>query len=245
MQLRLPGGRLVWPVFFSVLMGLVSLCSIGISGLAAVTVQDNDSEKVDMVYGENWDSMRTFRLNRNTPLKIYVDRHSSLYRNELTDAVTQSLDAWSEALDGRLTYNLVASRAEADITVDWTAHFNDPYTAGMTDFGPNHATVLLQVKGIPDSDITANLMHEFGHAFGIAGHSSHTSDIMVGSRRWRRNGAYDPKLSSRDIQAIRCLYSNDWHRGEDLYANRAQQQPIAVKLPSLPVAANKSNVPVH
>jgi Matrixin len=245
MQLRLPGGRSVWPVLLSMVMGIVSICSTGVPGIAAVNVQDNDPEKVDMVYGDNWDSMRTFRLTRNTPLKIYIDRRSSLYRSELTDAVTQSLDAWSDALGGRLTYNLVASRAEADITVDWTARFSDPYTAGMTDFGPNHATVLLRVKGIPDSDITANLMHEFGHAFGIAGHSSHASDIMVGSRQWRRNGAYEPKLSSRDVQAIRRLYGHEWHRGEDLYTTRAQEQPVAVKATRMPVVAHKSGMPIH
>lgn len=216
------------------LAGLILLVSAN-GSLAAVT-KGEPSGKVDTYYGENWDSMRTFRLMRNLskPLKIYVDKPANLYRDEFGAYVTQSLDAWSKALDGRLTYVIVKSRAEADITVDWTSRFSDPYIAGMTSYGPGYAKLVMRVANVPPKDIKANIMHEFGHAFGIAGHSPHAADIMVANRRWRRGDlSYNPVLSARDIQAIRVLYSGSWHRGEDLYAANAQKaRPTTASLDS-------------
>jgi hypothetical protein len=209
-----------------VLLGVISTLLINAESVAAVNKGEASTKGLDTYYGENWDSMRTFRLTRmlSKPLKIYIDKPANLYRDELGAYVTQSLDAWSRALDGRLTYESVKSRSEADITVDWTSRFSDPYIAGMTSYGPGYAKVVMRVSGVPSKDIKANIMHEFGHAFGIAGHSANASDIMVGNRRWRRGDlTYNPVLSSRDIQAIRVLYSGAWHRGEDLYSASAQK----------------------
>src|SRR5688572_6800467 len=124
---RFPGGRAFLPVVLSVFMTIIPFFSSN-NSVAAVTQDDSDAQ-VDMYYGDNWDSMRTFQLTRTSsaPLKVYIDHSSTLYRGYLKDYVAQSLDAWSNALDGRLTYELVTSRADANITVAWTAHFSDPY----------------------------------------------------------------------------------------------------------------------
>ncbi len=180
-------------------------------------------------YGENfednWDSVQTFRLKKalNAPLKLYIDNHSSLYRPVFRDYAVEALNDWSEALHGRLRFVFTTRADNADLTLKWTSAFSDRYVAGMTDFTIGHADVEIKTFNIPDKDIKGNIMHEFGHALGISGHSTNGTDIMVASRRWHRNDpTYDPQLSAHDIKAIRVLYSNVWHQGEDLYQTHAQ-----------------------
>lgn len=196
------------------------------------------TREYDVNFGENWQSVRIFRLLEplDKPLKIYIETHpkaQSLYRSNFRHYVVESLKAWDEALDGRLRYSYTTSKKDADISVDWVSGFNDRYVAGLTTYRVGHASIEIKTVGVPEADIKGNIIHEFGHAFGISGHSDQPDDIMVGMRKWQRGGApYHPKLSSRDIQAIKRLYSRSWKKGEDLYANAAQQaviEPIASK----------------
>jgi len=54
-------------------------------------------------------------------------------------------------------------------------------------------------------------------------------------RRWHRGDTvYEPKLSTRDIQAIRRLYSAEWRKGEDLYAAVSRKPATANAVPSAP-----------
>jgi hypothetical protein len=189
-------------------------------------------------FSDDWESVRTFRLNGvlRTPLRVYVETASPLYKPCYQDLVKESLETWSKALDGRLTYVMVTKRANAELTVDWTHKFDDPYVAGMTDYGPGFAKIEMRTDGIPLKDIKANIMHEMGHGLGIAGHSPYTGDIMQGVRRWHRNDLkYEPTLSAHDVQAIRRLYSDTWQHGEDLYSVNAQHMP-------LPTAARASDI---
>ena len=119
-------------------------------------------------------------------------------------------------------------RRDADITLDWVPAFDDRYVAGVTNYSVGHASVEIKTVGVPEKDIKCNILHEMGHALGISGHSNNQNDIMVGMRRWHRdNTPYEPRLSRRDVQAIRRLYSANWKKGEDLYAASAQQAPIS------------------
>lgn len=190
------------------------------------------TREYDNVFGMDWDSVRTFRLMQplSDPLKVYVEtQRGDLYQPHYRDYVLQSLNAWSGALDGRLQYVLTPNRQQADIIVDWVRAFNDRYVAGITTYRVGHARIEIKTVGVPDKDIKANVLHEIGHALGIAGHSNHAGDIMVGMRRWQRDAqsAYNPQLSARDVQAIRRLYSPNWRRGEDLYSAMAQAAPVA------------------
>jgi predicted Zn-dependent protease len=204
-----------------------------------------NAREYDTTFGENWDSVRTFRLLTplDKPIKVYINEHASqesLYRPQYKKYVLESLRAWNSALDGRLTYTLATRAKDADITVDWVPSFSDRYIAGITNYSVGHADMQIKTIGVPDKDIKCNIMHEFGHALGIAGHSDNPDDIMVGVRRWHRdNLPYNPTLSKRDIQAIRRLYSASWHKGEDLYTANAQNTPIFYS----PIAAGASSVP--
>jgi hypothetical protein len=184
---------------------------------------------LETTFGEDWESVRTFRLDGvlRTPLRVYVETNSPLYKSCYQDLVKESFEAWSKALDGRLTYIFVTKRSNADLTIDWKTRFPDQYVAGMTDYGPGFAKVEMRTEGVPIKELKANIMHEIGHGLGIAGHSPYNGDIMQGFRKWHRNDPkYDPTLSAHDVQAIRRLYSDTWQHGEDLYSVNAQHTPL-------------------
>ncbi len=177
-------------------------------------------------FDPNWDSVRTFHLTRtlNKPLKVYVETHpqeTRLYKKQYPVFVKESLDEWSNALGGRLKYELVQNPGNANITVRWVAGFADKDQAGETSFSVGHAAIEIKTVKLPDQIIKADIMHEIGHALGISGHSPHNDDIMRSGRDWKSADEYfnyKAKLSRNDIEAIRLLYSNQWQRGQDLYA---------------------------
>ena len=186
----------------------------------------------DTFFGKDWLSIRTFRLLTplEAPLKVYVDkapRDARLYKPQYFSYVQESLRVWAEALDGRLRYEFTDNPAEAQIRVGWVPSFPDKYTAGEAVYKVGEAAIQIKTVGVPDKDIKANVIHEFGHALGIADHSPNQGDIMVAMRRWVTNDAnYNPRLSKWDKMAIQRLYSRRWMKGEDLYA-AVRQQPQA------------------
>jgi hypothetical protein len=198
---------------------------------AYMTQSGQARREAETNFGLTWDSVRTFGLSQPgfTRLSVYIDpkpARGTVLNPQHRQYVIDSMRAWSSALDNRLRFALVSNRQAADITIRWVPAFQDRYVAGITNYRVGHADIEIKTVGVPEKDIKANILHEFGHALGIANHSRNPNDIMVAERRWHRGDtAYNPKLSSRDIQAIRRLYSLDWQRGEDLYAQAAQSKP--------------------
>lgn len=206
-----------------------------IQGIAFVTQSSGlQTPDYDTNFGDNWQSVRTFRLLSplDKPLKVYIERtpaNTGLYQEHYRDYVTDGMSQWAAALGNRLHYVFTNRKKDADITVDWVPSFSDRYVAGLTTYSVGHATVEIKTVGVPDKDIKCNIIHELGHALGISGHSNNPNDVMVGMRKWHRdNVPYDPKLSARDVQAIRRLYSLSWQKGEDLFAADAQRNPVLV-----------------
>jgi len=229
--------------FIAAELCLNAVFSIGLAGtpteplgkayVTQASVAASVSQDYDITFGDNWESVRTFRLLKplDKPLKVFIETHPrkrELYKSQYRDYAVESLKSWSEALDGRLSFVETTKRRDADITLDWVPAFDDRYVAGVTNYSVGHASVEIKTVGVPEKDIKCNILHEMGHALGISGHSNNQNDIMVGMRRWHRdNTPYEPRLSRRDVQAIRRLYSANWKKGEDLYAASAQQAPIS------------------
>lgn len=224
----LTGVILAAQLCFATVIGQLTQ-SVKETGKAFIT-QAGSVSGVDNYFGDNWGSVRMFPLMGRpaTPIRVYVETNprSGLYKPHYRDYVNWSLSSWNQALNGRLSYTMVNSRQNADITIDWVPGFSDRYVAGVTTYQVGHADIEIKASGIPDKDVKANIIHEFGHALGIAGHSNNQADIMVGSRRWNRNGGYEPRLSSNDIHAIQRLYSETWRRGEDLYSTDSQRASL-------------------
>lgn len=193
-------------------------------------------------FDESWESIRTFPLDRplRRPLKVYVAApNNRLYKPQYRQYVLDALEQWSAALDGRLKYTLVNRPKNSDIQVHWVAGFPEADQAGNTEFGIGFATVEIKTPGLPDNIIRSDIMHEFGHALGLASHSNLNEDIMVSCKSWHSFEEYktfEPRLSERDVAAIRRLYSSQWRSGEDVYAtldavaSRIAMQPAPPKL---------------
>lgn len=187
----------------------------------------------DQDYDLSWASLRTFRLmsTLQAPIKVYIETHpqeTRLYKARYVGYVQEGLNAWSDALDGRLRYTVTNNPNEAQIRVTWVSGFAVKGQAGETDYTVGDATIQLQTPDMPDNILRANILHELGHALGIGEHSTHNSDIMRSGRTWasyQEYVTYEPTLTEHDKQAIRRLYSLAWHPGEDLYRAIASQRP--------------------
>lgn len=169
-------------------------------------------------------SMRTFDLSRpgGAVVSVYVAPTTPALRQ----SVWAGLGAWSQALDGRLKVVEVAHPNQAQIKVYWVEGFQSASQGGETEFMEGEATLMMKSSGLPFNIIQANILHELGHALGIANHSHDNEDIMKSGRRWSSMAEYQtylPQLSSRDVGAIRRLYSSQWVPNEDLYAASSRQ----------------------
>jgi len=172
-------------------------------------------------------SMRTFQLDQaNAPtIRVYIAPASATYRQY----VAAGLTTWSRALDGRLKAVEVATPEQADIKIYWVQGFASPSQGGETEFMEGEATLYIKASGIPANLIEANILHELGHALGIANHSHENDDIMKSGRSWHSMSEYrnyQPQLSSRDVDAIRRLYSSQWVPNEDLYQPVRRQATV-------------------
>jgi len=129
--------------------------------------------------------------------------------------IQTGFDRWPAATGGIVGYRIVTDPAQADITVSVTT-IPDP--VGLSETGQTSvqtaaggvlttATVLIYVwPDITVPELTQGLLatatHEFGHALGIAGHSSDPSDVMYVNHAPAR----DVLLSPRDVNTIKTIY---------------------------------------
>jgi predicted Zn-dependent protease len=234
--------------FWTACFGLYLASLIGLGGFGLPTAalaqqgtaymtQAATGQEYDLHFGETWQSVRIFRLLTplEAPLKVYVETRPGqrqLYTESYRAYIEDSLQLWQEALQGRMRYQYTTNRSEADITIDWVSAFPEKSIAGLTTYRVGHAEIEIKTVGVPPADIKGNILHELGHALGISGHSDNPADMMVGVRKWHREGSnYQPRLSSRDIRAIQRLYSLQWKKGEDLYATAAQGSSPALTDP--------------
>lgn len=157
------------------------------------------------------------------PLKVFMQPGTGVdgYKANMPDVLRASFDEWQTASEGRVSWTEVSTPESADINVVWTdrAVDNGRGTEGgrtRTYALINHATnkgvinkaemtLLTELPNgqLGDKDIKRAYLHEVGHAFGLAGHSTVRGDIMyyaVGPRQ-------QPILGDRDIATINRLYS--------------------------------------
>lgn len=121
--------------------------------------------------------------------------------------VREAMGVWEAQLPG-LRFVPTFDSTDADITVRWIGQF-DFDRAGQTDLTwdlsgrVRRATVLLALRSstgrrIPDDDLRAVAIHEFGHALGLP-HSADSTDVMFPVTRTAR-------ASDRDRRSLALLY---------------------------------------
>ncbi len=150
------------------------------------------------------------------PIRVHVQKSSRATR--YYDLVPRALDQWVNAAGGGLSYVMVESSEEAHIRIEWV----NALGPAMQPYQQGHTVGLTYVQGIgdrlvphrmematfdrltqrpyPPEVIYATLIHEFGHALGMVGHSPSPYDIMY---PYTNNLT---TLSVRDRTTIRAIY---------------------------------------
>lgn len=163
---------------------------------------------------------------RGFPLRVFL---------ESTDSRTRALtirgfNQWNNATDNRVRYNVVNTRAGADITVKFAKFADgDGDTLGVTTtYFFEGATTIERAEiqfyyfpfdSRPDAEATNQSVaaHEFGHALGIGGHSPDENDLMFAFA----NGG-DEEVTERDKNTLLTSYCNNFPNRND--AIRAKPQ---------------------
>lgn len=157
------------------------------------------------------------RLTRFTelPITVYVEG-LEIQGKEYADDLRYALKEWEKRSDGILSFQLVNLPDGADILVSWVRTLiasdkdhpmgiaelqrtgNDKFHVEMNIYLRNTKTH----KRLTHDEMKTVLLHEFGHAIGLWGHSKNEADIM-----YYAADALHPTL--RDVNTLKQLYSHE------------------------------------
>lgn len=159
------------------------------------------------------------------PIKVYMQSGSSLpgYKAYFPQMLKSCFDEWTNISDGKLSWRLVDDPGDADVRVSWSnnvveasqgteagrtriyARFNPQTNWGQIDRADMSLLTRLPEREFTTDEVHKAYLHEVGHAFGIAGHSSNRNDIMYYAVSARQPGV----ISSRDRATMYFLYQQD------------------------------------
>ncbi len=148
------------------------------------------------------------------PIRVYITDGSKVegwspsYKSFVSDAMI----AWQNATGNKLRFILTTDPQKADINVHWHRNFShgvigvNPFMSvgEMIVSSDVHVAMFTEKHGQKMStDILRDTMiHEFGHAIGLRGHSPYPEDVMY----WAENSEKAGGLTARDKNTIAALY---------------------------------------
>ncbi|MBY0449486.1 MAG: matrixin family metalloprotease [Cyanobacteria bacterium] len=153
------------------------------------------------------------------PIKVYIapfrwyetakQRASTLYEQMILEAMS----LWSTVSQGKIRFQRVTQLTDSQIDVKWRRV--DRTSLGHCQYLINDQGMMYSAEiqiGISDGIIHARynnmnevkhtIVHEFGHALGLVGHSNHNADIMFVPHQF---GVVS--ISQRDVLTLNQLYS--------------------------------------
>ncbi|HEY9787123.1 MAG TPA: tetratricopeptide repeat protein [Candidatus Obscuribacterales bacterium] len=156
------------------------------------------------------------------PIKVYVRPADKVpgYKPEYADVVTNAFNEWSQATNGKVTFQFVTDPTKGDIQFAFSndiKEVSNPAEGGEAKIFPSASgiaranIVVLTLNPTPELALTPGLvrwicLHEIGHSLGLMGHSTKPGDIMFASLPLANQ---DRGLSERDRKTVQHLYSDD------------------------------------
>lgn len=150
------------------------------------------------------------------PLSVFFERDGN-YSASKQALAAQGFNRWVSKTGGNgVTYNIVSSETNADITVNFgtfTGGAGD--ILGQTFFSYDAGSrvlrkgVNIQIKFTGDTNndlITAS--HEFGHALGVNGHSDNPTDLMY----FTGNDQYSGNITTPDLNTVKTSYNGIFNK---------------------------------
>ncbi len=153
------------------------------------------------------------RFNKRN-LKVYVEapRNVKGYTTIMHGYITRAKSVRNRPTNGALSIRYTNYKHQADIVVTWQQNFKDnilgvsPYQFVGDMLVRSDVTLATYYPGgqvpIPTEELKATIIHEFGHAIGIKGHSPYEGDLMY----YASNKSQSARLTTRDTNTIRLLY---------------------------------------
>jgi predicted Zn-dependent protease len=165
-----------------------------------------------------------FRWARSSlPLKVYITNGAGVqgFRPEMRQILIQAFDEWAQASQGKIAWQLVNDLHQADIACTFrgsprssdegveggrtaTTIVTDRYGREYIESAQMELLTRLHGVSIDASEFRKAALHEVGHALGLQGHSSTSTDIMY----FAVAKSQSPYLQSRDINTLMKLYSS-------------------------------------
>ena len=193
--------------------------SDGVALLAELEERHADSDYVEnALFGNAFQAIVARWPREAMPIRVSVTirgRHAWPDRADAVRITRDAYAAWSNVVaDGVPSFAIVEDASEAQIRVSWARVSNDEWAAGWAHSKPKwedgiirQSTVKLRSRigehHISEARAREILMHEFGHALGLLGHSPVVDDLMYPAlQRDIREGP-----SERDLRTLRRLYA--------------------------------------
>jgi len=153
------------------------------------------------------------------PLNVYIapfqwyekskQRQSWVYHQLALEA----MKTWQEASRDRLSFRMVTNVLDSQINVKWRRIDRKSLGHCQYEIHPDGFLFSAEIQiGISDgvihkayddiSEVRHTILHEFGHALGLLGHSDHPADIMYVPHQYGVHA-----LSPRDVETFSRLYS--------------------------------------
>jgi hypothetical protein len=114
------------------------------------------------------------------PVRVYFEKDEN-YAPEYQQIAEEGFKQWVGASGEVIQYRILSTPERVHITVKFDPTTRNGFTS-YRYYTHNHAlteaTITIGIKDNQQVDIQSVAAHEFGHAIGIGGHSTHLEDMM-------------------------------------------------------------------